>query len=722
MMESSRDDRNRNRTDDQIFFLRLFTDLKNMDVQQIKYNLDIFSIAYLPTENIEKLRFRLKKHLVTEILKTDVQNRQFYEECLRESNRYLCSPTEYGYHCVFVGCSFKGDRHKTFLKHIRRCHPTIRDIMCNFRKSCKRYFSSFQELLDHVKSEHYTPNVEAAELPRAIDSSSNVSLEISCKCDRLSCGGFKYRNLNELMTHYNSFHVKELRPCIFEGCKNLFKPGKRTSALNHFKRHRENGQLKLKAQYLLSRTVPSIITPDLETCSSVDQISEEDSGPFDVTVSDSYQMKDIEDIEVSDHENESYNEAEIEEDQHFYRQYYAHHLNHLAYGKFVPQSTIQGIVDEDISSTKKLIQRQVKVVKDSLKHTNLTNEKISEVVNRLENDTFLEAQISLNTKFKRKRAIQECDNYVEAIEILLNPDEVKLGHKKDVYHYVPIDQSIKCLVQDKSFLQMRSKSDTQNTNGKLRDLKDGSHYKRNNFFCENPDAYSIILYSDAVEIKNPLGAAKGSYKVVQVYYTLAEVEKSQRSQIDRLQLVMVFREKLLKRYSLKTILKPLIQDLESLETDGVEVSVPDIRTVKCGLLCYIADNLEASIVGGFSANFSSRDICRICHAQYESLENDTGGRFDFWTEAEYNAICASLNRDTLETDSDEDLDSSCDDISDQSSSDNNDVVTHSSVEIPNKRGIRSECPFNVLRSFHSVTGFPLDFMHDVLEGKRKYSI
>ena len=63
MMESSR---NRNRTEeDQIFFLDLFTDLKNMDVQQIKYKLEIFSIAYLPTENIEKLRFRLRKHLVT---------------------------------------------------------------------------------------------------------------------------------------------------------------------------------------------------------------------------------------------------------------------------------------------------------------------------------------------------------------------------------------------------------------------------------------------------------------------------------------------------------------------------------------------------------------------------------------------------------------------------------------------------------------------------------
>ena len=86
----------------------------------------------------------------------------------------------------------------------------------------------------------------------------------------------------------------------------------------------------------------------------------------------------------------------------------------------------------------------------------------------------------------------------------------------------------------------------------------------------NKDAYSMILYSDGVEIKNPLGAARGVYKVVLVYYTLCEIKKSQRSQIDRLHLVMVFREKLLKKYSLKMIMKPLVRDLKSLEI-GVQV-------------------------------------------------------------------------------------------------------------------------------------------------------
>ena len=110
---------------------------------------------------------------------------------------------------------------------------------------------------------------------------------------------------------------------------------------------------------------------------------------------------------------------------------------------------------------------------------------------------------------------------------------------------------------------------------KLHDLKDGSLYNTDSYFQENPEAYAMILYSDGVEIKNPLGAAaRGVYKILQVFYTLCEVDKSQRSQIDRLQLVMVFREKLLKKYSLKNIYKNLVNNLKELE-EGVIVNEND---------------------------------------------------------------------------------------------------------------------------------------------------
>ena len=53
----------------------------------------------------------------------------------------------------------------------------------------------------------------------------------------------------------------------------------------------------------------------------------------------------------------------------------------------------------------------------------------------------------------------------------------------------------------------------------------------------------------------------------------------------------------------------MIKDLLVLET-GVTVFYPVKRVVKCGVLVYAADNLEAHAVGGFSQSFSSKDICR----------------------------------------------------------------------------------------------------------------
>ena len=105
-----------------------------------------------------------------------------------------------------------------------------------------------------------------------------------------------------------------------------------------------------------------------------------------------------------------------------------------------------------------------------------------------------------------------------------------------------------------------------------------------------------FLYSDGVELSNPLGAAKGRHKIVQVFYTLCQIPKSQRSQIDRMQLCMVFKEKLVRLYGYDVIFKWLIKDLKDLEV-GLTVSFPTERIVQMGVLAYSSDNLEAHLLG-----------------------------------------------------------------------------------------------------------------------------
>ena len=126
------------------------------------------------------------------------------------------------------------------------------------------------------------------------------------------------------------------------------------------------------------------------------------------------------------------------------------------------------------------------------------------------------------------------------------------------------------------------------------------------------------------------------------------------------------------------------------------------------------------------------DICRVCHCQYDDLENhihDLDPKpHQLWSVNEYDRIVESFEDEledaTSEIDSDTEnpelegdeaesavLDDSFDsevDLTESSEFDQEPPV--------DKRGIKSSCPLNVLESFHSVWGFVPDVMHDLMEG------
>jgi hypothetical protein len=174
-----------------------------------------------------------------------------------------------------------------------------------------------------------------------------------------------------------------------------------------------------------------------------------------------------------------------------------------------------------------------------------------------------------------------------------------------------------------------------------------------------------------VELDNPLGDSKGIHKALNVYFSLVDIPKSLRSKADNIFLVLTILDKDLQKDKKNFIhfFKPLLDDLKRLEA-GVQIGG---KTVKMGLICYSADNLEASIVGGFSQCYSSFDVCRICHQQHQDLPEISGiPKAAPWTREEYNAAVENL-----------------------------------------KPGVRREfgCMINKLQSFHCIGQMPTDVMH-----------
>lgn len=110
------------------------------------------------------------------------------------------------------------------------------------------------------------------------------------------------------------------------------------------------------------------------------------------------------------------------------------------------------------------------------------------------------------------------------------------------------------------------------------------------------------------------------------------------------------------------------------------------KFIKMGIVAHIGDNLESHTVGGFSACFSSKDICRACHLQHHELPSITGiPMAPRWTQDEYDqAVRNHLERQPND-------------------------------RTPSEFGVSRSCVFNELESFKSVGQFPFDSMHDFLE-------
>ena len=666
------------------------------------------------------LKYKLQlevAQILSKGLSPQENNRIDYERIIKESTEYLLvfmgrDKIRRTYHCTLTGCLFKASKHRDYLRHVHKVHSQETRIVCQFNLECDQYFSSLKLLDDHIDIIH-----NSREAVDKLKSKDTVTVSQPCKCIMRKCAGVEFSDVTQLIIHLRRDHKRDVIQCIFENCSKSFNNA--NSLGHHFNRqHKKLNLCRLKNKFKVASS----------NCVSYQaELAAEDWG---VTyggdgngLEDACGDKDLNEIvnvsetdsvsEDVDNSNSLVDENLTENDEACFLMAQCDFLNQLTNVYFVPQSTVNVIAEEYLKTYEKSKTSRFSKLKQCLKECPSISDSDTQKVlkNQEENDPFLEAQEQLVTEYKRVKYLKENFVYIEPIEIILNrQDHNEKGEPKAVIHYVPIVESLKAIVQDPTFISMTEKEiqRSQNFKNSVKDIKDGELYRFNQYFQENPEAYTMILYSDAIELVNPLGAGKGKHKVIQIFFSLVEIEKSQRSKIDRIMLVAVFKESLIKRFGLQRIYKQLVADLVILE-EGVTVHHPYTRIVKCGVLMHPADNLEAHTVGGFSKSFSSRDICRFCHCQYEDLidnihdySSDGHAR---WTVEEFDKAASAAERlenpytcQGLENDSEEELtlDSNGED------SDNSNVESF---------GVRHSCPLNALRSFHCVTGFPPDILH-----------
>ena len=566
-------------------FKKIMSDLLNdvKDHFEVRELARTLSVDLSGTTSFSRQKSVLLKFVLQQILKYQPSNQPYYQRLLQETERAIGVLHTSKYVCCLVGCLFTAEKHRSYVQHLKTVHHTHDRLMCNFMHKCYRQFKSINALLDHIKQSHSKEGKEVE---------SQVVQDIECRCDLSSCHGRKFRSVSLLMTHLNTTHAQEQRSCIFDKCSTRFAAG--SNSRNHFRfKHKQPGFLKLKEIHIVNILLKSNENTMLIESAPEDLVDAADAES--VLQDDLYEEND-----TFEDDRNTCEGADSEETSNFFMMQYADFLNRLTHLKYIPQRSVTEIANEYRSNYEKAQHVREKKLRQSLLQVpGITEKQIDTIIEEsIGGDDYMKAQNELNTEYKRKKFVMQNFKYVAPVEICLNENEMKQGALKEVLHYIPVKESLKTLLEDRSlnqvFEQEREKS--RKDDGVLRDFGDGSVFRESEFFKNNPGAYAGHFYSDAVELSNPLGAAKGRHKICQVFYTISQIPKNQRSQIDRIQLCLVVKENLVKKYGYKVIFKDLLQDLKDLEI-GITVNKPTERLVQMGLLAYSADNLEAHALG-----------------------------------------------------------------------------------------------------------------------------
>lgn len=361
------------------------------------------------------------------------------------------------------------------------------------------------------------------------------------------------------------------------------------------------------------------------------------------------------------------------------------------------ESTVQALV-ESMEEVVKDIQTQAREAilscTSELQDTGL-QKKVEDCFDELENPFS-----SLNTRGKRQKFFDQKWEIVEPVEYVLGVrNDLQRDRTTGVYSqvpvtdkfvYVPILGTLKSMFKNSelcdSFLQPK-----QHENGIYRDICDGTLFKNNALFSQKEHALQIQLYYDDFETANPLGSKKGIHKLGCIYFVLRNLPPRYNSVLMNIHVVALFHSQDLKKYGFDDILKPLVDDLKILETEGIGVPFSD-SPLMGSVIQVTGDNLGLHGLFGFVESFSATHCCRFCLTskdEFQSVFSEDHSGLVFRSKEIHSEHCAALQEDPL---------------------------------LVSTFGVKKSCLLNTLHFYHSADNYAVDIMHDLLEGVVQYEL
>lgn len=226
------------------------------------------------------------------------------------------------------------------------------------------------------------------------------------------------------------------------------------------------------------------------------------------------------------------------------------------------------------------------------------------------------------------------------------------------------------------------------------DVWDGTYIKSNPLYIQHHGrVLGVQIYTDDVELANPLGSKKGKHKVSVFYWSLLNLPPQCRSSLQSINLLGVVNSDLLRIHGATAFLQPFIDDMLRLQS-GLKLKVNGKEETWHGILVNSVGDMPASnLLGGFKEGVGrATRPCRRCMVHREEMnlihhESDCELRSKNQHQQHLTELLESENLSKTARDA-----------------------------LSASFGVNGPSPLSALDYFDPVSCFPQDLMHVLYEG------
>ena len=108
-------------------------------------------------------------------------------------------------------------------------------------------------------------------------------------------------------------------------------------------------------------------------------------------------------------------------------------------------------------------------------------------------DPFVRAKNEPEKEVQRLNFLKDSFDFSEPETVFL---QTEYGQPRDSYQYVPLKKSLKILLEDETFIRQKAKDPYFHEVGVYKDIGDGDLHRSNQFFIENPESVTILMFQD----------------------------------------------------------------------------------------------------------------------------------------------------------------------------------------------------------------------------------